>query len=92
MLIQDQFGIKQNLQMSPIAQTIFLAGTFFSVSYSKPASINVAAAQCLVSNKQPIFHKEPSLTAKFNCFVKNTYELLCRNWITNMISNVFSTL
>ena len=36
MLIQDQFGIFQNLQMSPIPQTSFFVGTFFYVSYSKP--------------------------------------------------------
>ena len=35
MLIQDQFGIIQNLQVSPISQTSFLVGTFFAVSYSK---------------------------------------------------------
>ena len=28
MFIQDQFGVIQNLQMSPIAQTSFLVGTF----------------------------------------------------------------
>ena len=27
MLFKDQFGIKQNLQMSPIPQTSFLVGT-----------------------------------------------------------------
>ena len=37
MLIQDQFGIIQNLQTSPISQTSFLVGTFFAVSYSKLA-------------------------------------------------------
>ena len=37
MLIQDQFGIIQNLKMSPIPETSFLVGTFFAVSYSKPA-------------------------------------------------------
>ena len=30
-------GIIQNLQMSPISHTSFLVGTFFAVSYSKPA-------------------------------------------------------
>ena len=29
MLIYAQFGIIQNLQMSPISQTSFLVGTFF---------------------------------------------------------------
>ena len=29
MLIQDQFGIIQNRQTSPISQTSFLVGTFF---------------------------------------------------------------
>ena len=33
----DQFGIVQNLQTSPIPQTIFLVGTFFAISYSKKA-------------------------------------------------------
>ena len=37
MLIYDQFGIIQNLQMAPIPQTSFLVWTFFAVSYSKPA-------------------------------------------------------
>ena len=37
MLIQDQFGIIQNLQTSPISQTSSLVGTFFDVSYSKMA-------------------------------------------------------
>ena len=40
MLIQDHFGIIQNLQTSPIPQTSFLAGTFFDVSYSKTALID----------------------------------------------------
>ena len=34
-----QFGIIQNLQMSPIPQTIFLIGTFWAVSYNKPALV-----------------------------------------------------
>ena len=37
MLIQDQFGIIQNLQTSPTSQTSFLVGTFFAASYSKTA-------------------------------------------------------
>ena len=40
LIIQDQFGILQNLQnlqTSPIPQTSFLVGTFFAVSYSKTA-------------------------------------------------------
>ena len=37
MLIQDQFGIIQNLQTFPIPQTSFLVGTFFAASYSKTA-------------------------------------------------------
>ena len=36
-IIQDQFGIIQNLQGSPIPQTSFLPWTFFAVSYSKTA-------------------------------------------------------
>ena len=36
-LIQDQFGIIQNLQMSPIPQTNLLVVTFFGYSYSKTA-------------------------------------------------------
>ena len=39
MLIKGQFGIIQNLQMSPIPQTSFLVWTFFDVSYSKPALV-----------------------------------------------------
>ena len=37
LIIKDQFGIIQHLQMSPIPQTSFLVGTFFAVSYSKTA-------------------------------------------------------
>ena len=35
MLISDQFGIKQNLQMSPIPRTSFLVGTFVADPYNK---------------------------------------------------------
>ena len=35
MLIQDQFGIIQNLQTSPIPQTSYFPWTFLAVSYSK---------------------------------------------------------
>ena len=37
LIIQDQFFTIQNLQRSPILQTSNLSGTFFTVSYSKPA-------------------------------------------------------
>ena len=37
LIIKSQFGIIQNLQMSPIPQTSFLVGTFFATSYSKTA-------------------------------------------------------
>ena len=37
MLIQDQFSIIQNLQMSHIPQTSFLVWTFLVISYIKPA-------------------------------------------------------
>ena len=37
MLIYDQFGIIQNLQMFPNPQNSFLVGTFFAASYSKMA-------------------------------------------------------
>ena len=39
LIIQDQFGIIQNLQTSPISQISFLVGTFFVTSYSKIAVI-----------------------------------------------------
>ena len=32
----QEIGIFQNLQMSPISQISFLVGTFFAISYSKP--------------------------------------------------------
>jgi hypothetical protein len=38
MLIYDQFGVIQNLQMSPIHQTSFLVGTFFAVSLQQTSS------------------------------------------------------
>ena len=37
MLIEDQLGIIQNLQTSPISQTSFLTGTFFATYCSKVA-------------------------------------------------------
>ena len=37
LIIQDQFYTIQNLQRSPIPQTSNWSGTFFAVSYSKPA-------------------------------------------------------
>ena len=39
MFIYGQFGIIQNLQMTPIAQTSFLVGTFFTLLYCKPALV-----------------------------------------------------
>ena len=45
MLIQDQFGIIQNLQTSPIPQTSVLVGTFFAVSYSKTALMESACCR-----------------------------------------------
>ena len=41
MLMKDQFGISQNLQTSPVPQTSFLVWTFFAVSYSKTALIEL---------------------------------------------------
>ena len=37
LIIQDQFYTMQNLQRYPIPQTSNWSGTFFAVSYSKPA-------------------------------------------------------
>ena len=37
LIIQDQVYTIQNLQRSPIPQTSNWSGTFFAVSYSKPA-------------------------------------------------------
>ena len=37
LIIQDQFYTIGNLQRSPIPQTSNWSGTFFAVSYSKPA-------------------------------------------------------
>ena len=37
LIIQDQFYTIQNLQRYPISQTNNWPGTFFAVSYSKPA-------------------------------------------------------
>ena len=50
MLIQDQFGIIQNLQTSPIPQTSFLPWTFLAASYSKAALIYMAFGMILLSN------------------------------------------
>ena len=45
LIIQDQFYIIQNLQRSPITQTNNWSGTFFTVSYSKPALDSVTIWQ-----------------------------------------------
>ena len=39
LIIQDQFYTIENLQRSPIPQTSNWSGTFFAVSYSKPALV-----------------------------------------------------
>ena len=43
LIIQDQFFIIQNLQRSPNPQTSNWSGTFFAVSYSKPALLTYEA-------------------------------------------------
>ena len=43
LILDDQFGIMQVLQRSPIAQTSNWSGTFFAFSYSKPALIAYCA-------------------------------------------------
>ena len=58
MLILDQFGIIQNLQMSPIPQTSFLVGIFFGVSYRKTALVKpgtTLGCRCYVDNQQGFF-------------------------------------
>ena len=39
MIIYDQFGTIQYVQRALIAQTTFLVGTFFAISYSKTALV-----------------------------------------------------
>ena len=48
MLIQDQFGIIQNLPTSPIPQTSFLVRTFFAASYSKTALVNICSVYIMI--------------------------------------------
>ena len=48
---QDQFGIIQNLQTSPIPQTSFLVGTIFAASYSKTALIESTLIMNIVKCK-----------------------------------------
>ena len=55
MLIKDQFGI---IQMSPIPQTIFLVGTFFAVSYSKPALARIHLSEFLLQRQLPLGCKQ----------------------------------
>ena len=43
LIIQDQFFIIQNLQRSPNPQTSNWSGTFFAVSYRKPALLTYEA-------------------------------------------------
>ena len=54
MLIQDQFGVIQNIQMSSIRQTSFLAGTFFSAFYSIPVLIRFLKIYGLVGILTPL--------------------------------------
>ena len=58
MLIYGQFGIIQNLQMSPIPQTSFLVGTFFAVSYSKPALARIHLSEFLLQWQLPLGCKQ----------------------------------
>ena len=48
LIIQDQFHTVQNLQKFPILQTSNWSGTFFAVSYSKPALVDCAT--CIQSD------------------------------------------
>ena len=47
-IIYNQFGIIQVLQRSPIPQTSNWSGTFFAVSYSKPA-LEIISTQCCMA-------------------------------------------
>ena len=60
MLIQDQFGIIQNLQTTPIPQTSFLVRTFFAASYSKTAiRLDLGQVRYRLSNKYQIWLPTP---------------------------------
>ena len=52
--IQDQFYSIQKLQRSPIPQTSNWLGTFFAVSYSKPALV-LATLQYFIQCSQFLF-------------------------------------
>ena len=59
-VIYNQFGIIQVLQRSPILQTSNWPGTFFAVSYSKPALAPVVSFGELVYGPyNPLFLPEP---------------------------------
>jgi hypothetical protein len=54
-----------SLQMSPIPQISFLVGTFFAVSYSKPALapiIQVSKSENSVSDLASVLSKWPNIT------------------------------
>ena len=57
MLIQDQFGIIQNLQISPIPQTSFLVGTFIHRFLQQTGSRQVILIWCLyIFNSNSLNH------------------------------------
>ena len=69
MLSYEQFGIIQNLQMSPIVKTSFLVGTFFAVSYSKAALMVFISSTTTVWDHQALNNVENFFwTSNYNLF------------------------
>ena len=62
LIIQDQFFTVKNLQRSPIQQASNWPGTFFVVSYSKPALAKSLYVSFLVRGKKEKFSSKFLLT------------------------------
>jgi hypothetical protein len=74
-----QFGIIKVLKRSPISQTSNWSGTFFAVSYSKPALAGVSLAP--VHHVLAAYHFETGKQSRQNLNVKTNskFQGLCQN-------------
>ena len=80
-LTYNQFGIIQVLQSSPIPQTSNWSGTFFAISYSKPAL--VSTRHCIANNSQTFWQWFDS----FFILLLRSVEFLFRSLTSQMMTN-----
>ena len=71
-LLYNQFGIIQVLRRVPIPQTSNWSGTFFAVSYSKPALVTYFIRHFLISQNNCLFisSKQSDISVKKHCVIE----------------------